>query len=133
GLCVVQGLRHEHAMQLLEQRQRQPFVSIDDLKLRTNLNKEELRTLAEIGALNCFVAHRRDALWSVERKIWQDDLFAPKDYREEGTAKNYSTIKAGAGFGKSMIGGEKDSPGKRSGVEIESSLLFPMDALERLR
>ena len=36
---------------------------------------QRLRTLAEIGALNCFAAHRRDALWEVEKPLRQDDLF----------------------------------------------------------
>ena len=30
------------------------------------LTKEELRTLAELGALNCFAEHRRAAMWRVE-------------------------------------------------------------------
>ena len=69
GLCVVQGLRHEHGMRIVEQRKCQSFASIDDLKLRTSLTKEELRTLAEIGALNRLAKHRRDALWLVEREL----------------------------------------------------------------
>jgi DNA polymerase III alpha subunit len=40
------------------------------------LNKDELRTLAEIGALNCFAAHRRDALWEAEKVVREDDLFS---------------------------------------------------------
>jgi error-prone DNA polymerase len=39
------------------------------------LNKDELRTLAEIGALNCFAAHRRDAMWEAEKEFCADDLF----------------------------------------------------------
>lgn len=66
GFCMVQGLRHEHATQLVDERRRRPFSSIDDLKARTILNQDELRTLAEIGALNGLTAHRRDALWQVE-------------------------------------------------------------------
>src|SRR5204863_6006582 len=33
----------------------------------------ELRTLAELGALNCFSKHRRSALWKVEEQL-HDDL-----------------------------------------------------------
>jgi error-prone DNA polymerase len=66
GLCVVNGLRQEHAEELVRQRQAQPFSSIEDFKRRLSLTKDELRTLAEIGALNCFAEHRRAALWSVE-------------------------------------------------------------------
>jgi error-prone DNA polymerase len=45
------------------------FRSIDDLIARTGVNREELATLAEIGALNSFGFDRREALWQVERAI----------------------------------------------------------------
>ena len=76
GFCVVQGLRREHAAQMLEARARGEFASMRDLKGRTRLHQEELRVLAEIGALNCLARHRRDALWQVEETLRQDDLFA---------------------------------------------------------
>src|SRR5204863_4469074 len=38
-----------------------------------SLSKDELRTLAELGAFNCFANHRRSALWKVEGPI-HDDL-----------------------------------------------------------
>jgi error-prone DNA polymerase len=38
--------------------------------------------LAEIGALNCFSNHRRHALWEVEKRIHQDDLFEKQDQNE---------------------------------------------------
>jgi error-prone DNA polymerase len=37
------------------------------------LSKDELRTLAELGALNCFTEHRRAAMWDVEETL-HDDL-----------------------------------------------------------
>jgi len=67
GLRVVGGLRKEPALALLGQRQRAAFASLQDFKLRSGFNKEELRTLAGIGALNCFAAHRREALWDAEK------------------------------------------------------------------
>src|SRR6185436_5291798 len=76
GLCVVRGLRREQALQLMEQRSRQAFSSIDDFRRRTVLSKEQLRTLAEIGALNGLAQHRRDALWQVERELREGDLFS---------------------------------------------------------
>ena len=71
GFCVVRNLREEHVRHMLTQR---PFTSLEDFKARTHFNKVELRTLAEIGALNCFAAHRRDALWQVEQTYHPDDL-----------------------------------------------------------
>ncbi len=72
GLRYVKGLRKETAMEILAQRSVQPFASIEDLKQRVpQIQKDELRVLAAIGALN-FVScktriHRRTALWQVER------------------------------------------------------------------
>src|SRR5918995_322512 len=43
------------------------FASIDDLIARTRIRRDELATLAEIGALNAFGHHRRSALWQIER------------------------------------------------------------------
>jgi error-prone DNA polymerase len=62
----------------LREREARAFASLDDLKQRARLHKDELRTLAEIGAFNCFVNHRRDALWEVEREVRPDDLFASR-------------------------------------------------------
>nr|MDQ3624190.1 error-prone DNA polymerase [Verrucomicrobiota bacterium] len=79
GFCVVHGLQEEHARELLAQRAQRPFASIDDFKMRVRLHKDELRALAEIGALNALAAHRRDALWQAERELLpEDDLFAEK-------------------------------------------------------
>ena len=75
GFCVVNGLRKEHGESLVEQRSVAPFQSLDDLKRRVALTKEELRTLAELGALNCFAEHRRAAMWRVEEKE-PEPLFA---------------------------------------------------------
>jgi error-prone DNA polymerase len=76
GLCVVQGLRAESAQTLVAERAEEPFLSLSHLKARVQFNKSELRRLAEIGALNCFADHRRDALWQAERDLPPEtDLF----------------------------------------------------------
>ncbi|HEX4643946.1 MAG TPA: error-prone DNA polymerase [Candidatus Acidoferrales bacterium] len=74
GLRFVKNLRAETASEILRQRGLYPFASIEDLKLRVPaIQKSELVTLAEVGALN-FISgkegraiHRRDALWQIER------------------------------------------------------------------
>ncbi len=43
--------------------------ALDDLIARTGLRRDELATLAEIGALNAFGHDRRSALWQIERAI----------------------------------------------------------------
>jgi error-prone DNA polymerase len=89
-------LREDAARALVRERERAPFTSIHDLTRRVpELRKDELNTLAEIGALNavasgqlsvaskapgftdhwqpatgnCCTLHRRDALWQVERAV----------------------------------------------------------------
>jgi error-prone DNA polymerase len=73
GLRYARGLREEAAQELVRQRSLAPFASIRDLAHRVPaLRKEELNTLAEIGALNSIdnaQLHRRDALWQVERAV----------------------------------------------------------------
>jgi len=71
GLRYVKGLREEAARAIVRQRSQRPFTSIDDLARHVpELRKNELVTLAQIGALNSVTTvqwHRRDALWQVER------------------------------------------------------------------
>jgi error-prone DNA polymerase len=45
------------------------YDSIDDFIARTGIRRDELATLAEIGALNAFGHDRRSALWQIERAI----------------------------------------------------------------
>jgi error-prone DNA polymerase len=73
GFCVVNGLRQEHGEQIEYERENRSFKSLDDFKRRIALSKDELRTLAELGALNCFVEHRRAAMWDIEETL-HDDL-----------------------------------------------------------
>ena len=71
GMRFVKGLRGDVALKIVSERAIRPFSSIHDLKLRVPMiQKTELATLAEIGALNFIGAkkvHRRDALWQIER------------------------------------------------------------------
>ena len=61
------------------------FRSVDELIARTGINREELSTLAEAGALASLGFTRREALWQVERAIrpagelFQDSGFGIRD------------------------------------------------------
>ena len=68
GLRYVRGLR-EQAGRRIEAPTTDlvRFRSIDDLTRRADLRQDELRTLAEIGALAGFGGDRRTALWQAER------------------------------------------------------------------
>jgi error-prone DNA polymerase len=73
GFCVVNGLQREHGDDFLRERNERPFASLEDFRKRALLTKEELRHLANLGALNCFAEHRRAAMWRVEETS-HDDL-----------------------------------------------------------
>jgi error-prone DNA polymerase len=88
GLRLVQGLRQPSALELVAARGRQPFQSLRDFKLRVPLNKEELRTLAEIGACNSLAEHRRAALWHIEKSERPDDLFSNQEPDAFGDLKS---------------------------------------------
>jgi error-prone DNA polymerase len=45
------------------------FRTLDDLVARTGLHRDEVVTLADLGALNAFGFDRRSALWQAERAV----------------------------------------------------------------
>jgi error-prone DNA polymerase len=49
--------------------ERRKFRSLDDLVARAGLRRDEVVTLADIGALNAFGYDRRSALWQAERAV----------------------------------------------------------------
>jgi error-prone DNA polymerase len=112
GFRQLQNLRRDRVLAMLEERERHPFTSMDDFKARSGLNKDELRALAEIGALNCFAAHRRAALWETERTVRHEELFASTD-------ANAATVDSG------------QTPDRAK--PLEASPLAPMNPVERLR
>jgi error-prone DNA polymerase len=108
GLNYARGLREPAAQALVRERSLAAFTSIHDLARRVpELRKDELTTLAEIGALNAVASeqasaigeykniklHRRDALWQVERATrWSGPLLndLPEDDEQSPlTAMNH--------------------------------------------
>ena len=72
GLRYAHGMRQGAALDVVAARDLRPFGSIEELARRVpSLNRGDLTTLAEIGALNAIgeKTHRRDALWQVERAV----------------------------------------------------------------
>jgi error-prone DNA polymerase len=92
GFCVVNGLRQEHGEEIAGQRVSGTFRSLEDFKKRVALTKEELRTLAELGALNCFAPHRRAALWEVEETLHDDLLGSARASRAGDGASSSRTF-----------------------------------------
>ncbi len=76
---VEQGFCNQCAHQWSTQSARpKRFATIDDLVRRIGLRRDEITTLAEIGALNSFGLDRRSALWQVERAVRPaGELFEP--------------------------------------------------------
>jgi error-prone DNA polymerase len=69
------------------------FRSIEDVAQRTGLRRDELTTLADIGALNAFTNERRSALWQVERAVRPaGEMFAgPENANAQGPMPNAQT------------------------------------------
>ncbi|MFQ5350328.1 MAG: error-prone DNA polymerase, partial [Thermoanaerobaculia bacterium] len=69
GLRYVKGLRQPAGEAIPSERARRPFRDADDLVRRCRLHREELETLAAIGALGSLGLSRRQALWQVARAV----------------------------------------------------------------
>ncbi len=81
GLRYVRGLREEAAIELVRARAHAPFISIHDLTRRVpELRKDELTTLAEIGALN--------AIASTESRVPSKTFIIPTPERKRGEPRN---------------------------------------------
>jgi error-prone DNA polymerase len=63
------------------------FETLDSLIRRTGLRRDEVATLAEIGALNAFGFDRRTALWQVEQAVRPaGELFEERESRTDDPA-----------------------------------------------
>jgi error-prone DNA polymerase len=143
GLGYARGLRQQSAVSLVEARaQDGRFRSTDDLVLRVvSLNRKELTLLAQVGAFNSLdgVAHRRDALWQVERAgrlegplfsskatvLNEEDVTTP--LRQMTTEERLIADYAGTGLtvGKHPMAYRRD--------ELRSRNILSADALRKLR
>jgi error-prone DNA polymerase len=120
GFCLVNRLRQEHAEELVRQRENREFGSLDDFKRRAQLSKEELRTLGELGALNCFAQHRREAMWNVEETI-HDDLLGSAGASPAVSRASRDTL-------RELFGGGAEKSGRGARAP-----LAPMTLPERVR
>ncbi|MDP3279435.1 MAG: error-prone DNA polymerase [Deltaproteobacteria bacterium] len=70
GLKYARGVRHESAQRLVSARTESPFSSIKDLARRAQLRRDELATLASLGALSS-LPHPRAEPWTRRSALWQ--------------------------------------------------------------
>jgi error-prone DNA polymerase len=101
------------------------FASVDDLVARGGVRRDELVTLADIGALNSLGYDRRSALWQAERAVRPSGaLFASIDRAAEEEAGALLDPELAAGF-------QMAEPAEAAGVE-DGCPLKPMTEGERL-
>jgi error-prone DNA polymerase len=97
------------------------YVSIEDLISRTRIRRDELATLAEIGALNALGYDRRSAQWQIERAARPaGNLF--------GTESPTSDRRPATGDPRPATSGQRPA----TGGERHASPLRTMSASERL-
>ena len=111
---------HEWTVQL---RPMGRFRSIEDVVQRTGLRRDELTTLADIGALNAFTNERRSALWQVERAVRP----AGELYRDQGSGIGDREEHEESRTSRSPI------PNPRSPIPDPQSPLRPMNDDDRLQ
>ncbi len=89
GLRQVRGLGEEIGRRIEAARRERPFATIEDLAARAKLERRDLESLAEAGALERIVVGRRDAIWKVraprapvmdDRQTW---LFSGRELGDE--------------------------------------------------
>ena len=82
GTCFCNNCSHDWVPDARPSRR---FASLDELVARTGLRRDEVVTLADIGALNSFGYDRRAALWQAERVVRPSgDLYARQSDDEPG-------------------------------------------------
>jgi error-prone DNA polymerase len=109
------------------------YASIEDLIAATGIRRDELATLAEIGALNSLGYHRRSAQWQIEKAVRPaGELFAGRG-AGVGDAGSGVRIPAGSGF-MAHPGPRIPDPAYRTPdpAPREASPLRPMSPSERL-
>jgi error-prone DNA polymerase len=125
GMRYVKGLHEDVAQEIVRQRALRPFRSIDDLKVRvSDLQKSELTTLAEIGALN-FI--------ELPRSVRQIEL---GNKRRARSHRRHALLASGTRAGSLLQerGALEFNPEASSEVALPGagSPLLPMTAEERL-
>jgi error-prone DNA polymerase len=127
GFCVVSGFKQKHGELLERERSRKPFNSLEDFRRRLSISREELRKLAELGALNCFADHRRAAMWKIE-EVMHDDLLRSTPVSGVGQSVSLSRTSKSA-FCRDGKTSTRDGRAPRN----RESPLKPMTLPERVR
>jgi error-prone DNA polymerase len=135
GLRYVRGMREDAAHSLLRQRTLTPFTSIHDLTRRVpELRKDELTTLAEIGALNSIGLQIEDFRLQIS-KPRQSEIknLKPKISRDSQLGTRYSKLHRRDALWQVERAVRPSGPLLEQNAELDSpSPLAPMTNEERL-
>ncbi len=77
GLRLVKGLNSSAAARIVAARAQRPFLHIDDLNARAQLDNGDLYNLARAGALEALSGNRHQAHWAVQGVLPESSLTVP--------------------------------------------------------
>jgi len=83
GLRMIKGLKEDAGQRLVRARRTRSFRSVQDLVERADLDRSQVRALADGGALKGLAGHRGRARWDALAARRQGDLLADCEVREE--------------------------------------------------
>jgi len=103
GFNTVSGLPQEAGFRIEEARAIRPFVDMNDLALRAQLNRLELEKLAAANALAFLAGHRRQALWHAvacapdkgllrQTPVSEEEVVLPAPTEAEEVAADYCAL-----------------------------------------
>jgi error-prone DNA polymerase len=102
GLREIRGFNEAAALRLMATRAERLFRTVQELCHRADLDRRELRVLAEAGALKGLAGHRNDARWEVagveqQRPLFsdspdEDDVALPSPTESQDLATDYATL-----------------------------------------
>ena len=122
----------------LARRSGKRFTSLDDLVARAGLRRDEVVTLADVGALNAFGYDRRSALWQVERvvrpsgELFDETTEEYAEFAEQDVPSPPPSRAVPASAGQAQPPAFAGSPASAGKPVTDSCPLRPMTETERL-
>jgi error-prone DNA polymerase len=108
------------------------FASLDELVARTGLRRDEVVTLADIGALNSFGYDRRAALWQVERVVRPSGGLFEETPRDAAAQDGWPSAAADAALARTIASPNDATAEAATREDIAECPLKPMTEAERL-
>jgi error-prone DNA polymerase len=100
--------------------ERSRYKSLDELIARTGLRRDEVVTLADLGALNAFGYDRRSALWQAERAIRPSGELFPPSLDDANADASYGEAGWAGQAGRAGWAGDAASPEPLAPAETPS-------------